>query len=360
MGERTRLLISVGGVAFAVLLILILLGLYQGFGRIARKYVDNVDADLWVAREGTTDMFHYGSFIPMNVGEDLNTLLQVNSVDRLIGGQVSFKFNGQEVHTYIMGYDTARNVAGPVLVSAGARAPGRGQIIIDRVFARNRGLQIGDRLALLGRQLEVAGISEQGNAMMYQYSFVTLEDAEEMLQMQGLANYLLVGLKDSSQASEAMQAINQRIPGVQAIPKAEMAQNNSKLVDETFLPIILVLVVIGFAVGVAIIGLTTYTATVEKSREYGVLKAVGASNGQLYRIIFQQSLMSGVLGYILGVAATFVITYVATRLVPSFIVSLGWSSILGALGLALLMGMVASYIPVRRIASIDPAIVFKS
>jgi putative ABC transport system permease protein len=71
-------------------------------------------------------------------------------------------------------------------------------------------------------------------------------------------------------------------------------------VDETFLPIVSVLVVIGFVGGVAVIGLTIYTATMEKSREYGVLKALGASNGRLYRIVSHQALISGVLGYILG------------------------------------------------------------
>ena len=62
--ERTRLLISVGGVAFSVMLILILAGLYGGWKVRVTAYIDRVQADLWVAQDGASDMFHSGSFLP--------------------------------------------------------------------------------------------------------------------------------------------------------------------------------------------------------------------------------------------------------------------------------------------------------
>lgn len=101
-----------------------------------------------------------------------------------------------------------------------------------------------------------------------------------------------------------IRKINEEMTGVQAMSKQEFARINRKMIDESFLPIIFVLLLVSFAVGVTVIGLTIYTATVEKSREYGVLKAVGATNWQLYRIIFEQAFTSGVLGYIAGTALT--------------------------------------------------------
>ncbi|WP_353748366.1 FtsX-like permease family protein [Paenarthrobacter sp. YL] len=77
-------------------------------------------------------------------------------------------------------------------------------------------------------------------------------------------------------------------------------ENNTNIVRDTFLPIILVLLLIGIAVGMTVIGLTIFTSTIEKAREYGVLKAIGVSNRQLYTVVVEQAVTAAVLGYLLG------------------------------------------------------------
>ncbi|MBI4285392.1 MAG: ABC transporter permease [Chloroflexi bacterium] len=357
--EKTRLLISVGGVAFSVLLVLVLLGLYQGFSRSAAGYVDSIDADLWVMQAGAGDMFHGISLMPDEMRNKVAALPEVDKAWGILGRQVSFEIDGEEAHTYLIGYDTENKTGGPIRVVRGASTPERGQIIIDKVFAQKEKLKIDDTIRILGRDFKVVGISEQGNMMLYQYSFVTHHDAEDILKMAGFTNFLPIKLGDPTQKAAVIREIN-GIPGIKAIEKNIFAATNSKAVTDAFLPIILVLVVIGFGVGVTVIGLTIYTATVEKSREYGVLKAVGATNWQLYRVIFEQALISGVLGYAVGLSLTFAVTYLAEDLVPSFVVSIEPGALAGVFGLAVLMSLAASYIPVRRIVRIDPAVVFKS
>ena len=357
--EKTRLLISVGGVAFSVLLIVVLFGLYQGLNDMLVAYVNSVDADIWVAQSGSTDMFHGISLIPKDVEGQLKELPEVKSVDALVGRQVAFSLAGKEAHTFLMGYDTSRNVGGPISIDEGASTPQRGQIIIDRVFARSKGLNIGDRVQILGRDIEVAGISERGNVMVYQYSFVPQTDARELLKMDGYDNYLLVKLNNPADRAAVVSAIDQ-VPGVHALDKQAFAQSNAQALTDTFLPIIMVLVVIGFGVGVAVTGLTIYTATVEKTREYGVLKATGASNWQLYRVIFEQALISGTLGYAVGAFLAILVIRLAEYLVPSFVVSISLEALVTIYGLSILMSLIASYIPIRRIVKIDPAMVFKS
>ncbi|MBI2848443.1 MAG: FtsX-like permease family protein [Chloroflexi bacterium] len=357
--EKTRLLISVGGVAFSVLLVLILLGLYQGFGEAASSYVNSIDADLWVSQDGSSDMFHGISLMPNDVRGRLESLPEVENVYRLLGRQVAFDIGGKEAHTYIMGYDTGSDVGGPIQIVQGASEPKRGQIIIDRVFAQSENLKIGDRLTIVGRDFEVAGISAQGNMMLYQYSFIAQSEAEELLKMSGFSNFFMVKLKEPAEKDNVIQEIS-RIPGIQAVSKPEFARINSEMVNDAFLPIVGVLVIIGFGVGVTVIGLTIYTATVEKSREYGVLKAVGASNWQLYKIIFEQAIISGALGYVIGAILTWVVIFFAEGRVPSFVVSIEPSAMIGVFGMSILMSLAASYIPIRRIVRIDPAMVFKS
>lgn len=358
--ERTRLVISAGGVAFAVMLILILWSLYQGWNTHITGYIDSVPNDLWVAQQGTRDMFHSVSLLSASMEDDLRALPEVAHVERFVGRQVAFDWRGSEAHLFIVGYDTTTGIGGPVKVVKGAAVPGSGQIIVDRAFSKQKGVGIGDRLVINGRSFEVTGISEGGNQFIYTYAFMPRADAIALLGMEQFTNFYLVNLTPGVSVAAGQTTIEGRFPGTTALSKPVFRQAVRQMIDETFLPIIAVLVGIGFLVGVAVIGLTIYTATVEKSREYGIIKALGSTNGQLYRIVLEQALWSGALGFAAGLGLTLVALPVVENLTPSFVTELGWRDMLAVLGAALVMALIASYIPVRRLVRLDPAIVFRA
>lgn len=358
--ERTRLLISVGGVAFSVMLILILAGLYRGWQLRVTAYIDRVQADLWVSQEGAADMFHSGSFLPAGVDGSLRRIRGVKAVYRYVGRQVSFDLNDREAHTYLVGFDPDVNVAGPVGMAAGKDRPAGGEIVIDRVFAKNKGLAIGDVLEINDRRLRVVGLSDGGNMVIYQFSFVDLKEAERLLQMSGFANFFLVQLDDPAAASQIKERITRKVGGVEVFSREQFRQNNNRIVTETFLPIIAVLTVIALAVGSAVIGLTIYTATVEKSKEYGVLKAIGAASRTLYLIVLQQAAAAALMGYAVGAAASLLLAAIIQESVPAFMVTITPSALVWMLLAALLMSAVAAVIPARRIARIEPAEAFRA
>jgi len=117
--------------------------------------------------------------------------------------------------------------------------------------------------------------------------------------------------------------------------------------------------VVAFIVGLAVAGLTIYTATIEKSREYGILKAEGFTNSYLYRVVFEQSMVTGFLGFLVGATMTIVVGPLAHSQVPQFVVFVRWQDIIGIAFATLLMALIAAYIPVRRLTNIDPVSVFK-
>jgi putative ABC transport system permease protein len=125
------------------------------------------------------------------------------------------------------------------------------------------------------------------------------------------------------------------------------------------LPILIVVLVVAFIVGLAVAGLTIYTATIEKSREYGILKAEGFTNPFLYRVVFEQSLVTGALGFLVGAGLTLIVAPFAQDRVPQFVVFVRWQDILAIAGVTLIMALLAAYIPIRRLTSIDPVSVFK-
>jgi putative ABC transport system permease protein len=148
-------------------------------------------------------------------------------------------------------------------------------------------------------------------------------------------------------------------PGVKMITGEAFAQETRKRILSNILPILIVVLIVAFVVGLAVAGLTIYTATVEKSREYGILKAEGFTNPYLYRVVFEQSMVTGVLGFLLGAGVTVLLAPFAQDTVPQFVVWVRWQDILGIAGATLLMALIAAYIPVRRLTHIDPVTVFK-
>ena len=114
---------------------------------------------------------------------------------------------------------------------------------------------------------------------------------------------------------------------------------------------------LGLLVGVVVVAQTIYAATVDHIREYGTLKAMGASNGYLYRVILQQAAMSAVAGYGVGIGVAMVAARASLAGTTAIILE---PPLAGALFvLTLLMCLGASVVSINRVTRIDPAMVFK-
>lgn len=357
--EKTRLAISVGGVAVAVLLILVVRGLYTGFLEQATAYIRGVDADVWVVESGTPGEFLHGvSLMPPERGQEIAAVAGVDRVSPLLARPVEFRHRGKEVDLFLLGVEKS-GVGGPAGIEEGERIPAPGEIVVDRVFARNEGVGIDDVLDIEGRRLRVTGIARGGNAFIAQYAWTSFEDASALLGSADIVNYLLVEAGDGVDAKRLADRIPAEVEGTKTFTEDEFATANSEEISEGFLPILWVLVVIAFAIGTAVIALTIYTATLEKRQEYGVLKAIGFSNRRLFGIVWRQSLVAGVAGLAVGVIATLGLATVLERLVPSFVVSIGPRDIVVVGVATLAMVIAASFAPMRPVARLDPAQVFR-
>jgi putative ABC transport system permease protein len=144
------------------------------------------------------------------------------------------------------------------------------------------------------------------------------------------------------------------------MPRSEFAAANRSEISALFVPIVRVLLIVSFLVGAAVVGVTVYTATVERTREYGVLKALGASHRDLLRIVLTQSVAVGVAGFLAGVPLAAGVNRLALQLVPRFITLIRWQDLVVVFAAALGMAVLAAVIPIHRVASIDPASVFRA
>ena len=119
----------------------------------------------------------------------------------------------------------------------------------------------------------------------------------------------------------------------------------------------LLTIVISFLVGILIVGQTIYNSTMEHIKEFGTLKALGASNSEIYQIIVAQALMTALLGYLLSLVITLISAKIYTAIGTVMVVNV--STNLLVLGMTLVMCLSATLVSMRRISKIDPAILFR-
>jgi putative ABC transport system permease protein len=334
--------------------------LYWGVIDEATRYVRSSGADLWVAQAGTPgDFLQSRSILPLDIQPGIEGVRGVTHVSPLLSRPVGIHLGHRDADLFLLGIAAGSQVGWPSAIRNGRIVPGPGEVVVDRVFAKNFGIHAGDVLPIGANGLKVAEVVSGGNAFAYQFAWANASDVTALSGAQGFTSYFLV----TTQGGDA-KAVGQRIvstvPDTQVFVGQELADKNADNLRQGFLPVLLVLVVVAFVVGTAIIGLIIYTATVEKTREYGVLKAIGFSNRRLYAVVFQQSLLAATAGFVAGCLLSVVLGPAIERIVPVFVTEIRWGDILFAGVGALGMAIVASFVPARPMARLDPAEVFRA
>ena len=356
LAEKVRLLLSIGGVAFAVLLILLVASLYRGWSEVGGIF-DELPGDVWLAQAGTNDPLRTTSYLPADRLGTLAALPGVRAVVPVYARRIGLRQGDAALNVYLQGLAVPSRDAWPPAVRRFLPRPGA--IVVDSVFARKAGVAVGDRIDVLGRSLVVERIEPGGNPIL-EIAFMNGNDARALLALDGYVSFFLIAADRGADPALVAREAAAAVPGSEAHTTADFADATRELVSQGFLPVVGALVGIGFAIGGAVIGLTIYTATVEKARDFGVLKAIGADDGFLYRIVVQQSLGVGAAGAALGIVASSLAATLIQRKVPEFVTDLQPLDAVGVFVVALLVAAAAALLPVRRISRIDPAMVFRA
>ncbi len=358
--DRTRVAVSAGGVGFSIMLILILAGTYDGFYRQAGLFTENSGADLFVGQAGVVDTLHSFSILPLNLTDDVAAVPGVERVCAIISRTVELHV-GDSVHprAILVGYNESHGTAGPWKILEGKRLPGPGEIVVDQIMARKNGLSLGSEVRVATREFRVVGISAETNMFIMQYAFVRFDEIEGLVLPPEAATYFLVKVASGTDVGAVQAAINERFPGVEAFTLDEITSNNRNVISGLFLPILLTLYTIGFVIGITVIGLTVYTATMERAREYGVLKAIGARTSRLARAVGAQALLLAVLGFLAGLGITAATASVIAYAVPEMYLYFTPFQITFVLVASVAMSGAATALPLSRLARIDPATIFR-
>ena len=353
LADRRRLAAGVVGVGMAVMLILLLGGLWSGLEAQTKAYTDGVGADLYVLQPGIRDLTAGASTLPLST---LNTVRADPQV--LWAAPVRSTYSILQLHDAKVAVSVIGSIpgehGGAWSITRGRAPEADDEVVVGSLLAARHGIRVGDRLDVMGREFRVVGRANT-NGFMMSYVFVTHAAIDAQLAETGTTSFLVVG-------SESPAAVRQRLraAGLNVLDRDTVAANNLKSAAGIFGSPVRLMVGVAFAAGSTIIALTVYTAIVERIRDYGIVKAIGGSRRRLFALALGQTLGLAALGLVTGW-----VFFVLGRLLivwskPQFDVVVTSAAAARTALAVVAMAVIASVVPAHRLAKLQPAVAFRS
>jgi len=357
--NRVRLLASVGGVALALSLTLALDAIYAGVANQLTIYIDRAGADVWVAQSGVRNLHMVASSLPASVIDEVSGVDGVAAVTPILEATDTISAGDERAVAYVVGLPAGASMGGPWDVVEGSDQVGPGEIIVDRGFAAQAGVTIGDTVGVLGGEARIVGLSRGTASLVNSVAFVSFDDFQAMRGDAPVISFALVRVSSGATAESVAADIERLVPGVTAQSRSDFVAQERRIVTDMSADVISIMSVIGFVVALAVVALTVYVATLARRREFGVLKALGARNRVLYRVVLIQAVLSVAVGVAIGLAFTGLLAAAIGRTDLNLELAITSAS-LAKVGLfAAIIAALAAILPIRQVAGVDPAVVFR-
>lgn len=352
-------LAAVAGVALALVLTLVLDAVYGGVAAQLTAYIDRAGADVWVAQKGVRNMHMVASSLPDSTVDEVAGVTGVAQAMPILYATDTINLGGDRSVAYVIGLPENPPLGGPWLIAAGAGTLARGQIVVDDGIARRAGVGVGDVVGVLGGEARVAGLSRGTATLVNTVAFVSFDDFRERRGGAPVVSYVLVRAAPGVSAEALAASIEAQVPGVTALSRTTFAAEERRLVSDMSAEVVAIMSVIGFFVALAVVSLIVYIAALAHRRDYGVLKAVGASNALLYRSVVAQAAMTVALGYgaalLILAAGAFALDAAGAPL--RLVVDPLAAARAGATAAA--VAVLSAILPILQIARVDPFVVFR-
>jgi putative ABC transport system permease protein len=371
--NKMRLVISVGSVGLALSLILALDAIMTGVEGRLTAYIDHSGADVFVSQAGVRNLHMVSSWLPASIVGKVQAVPGVAAVTPIMYVTSTMEVGQSEdqYSVYVIGLPQGATIGGPWRMAWGVSMPAEGQTVIDRGVAEQYGLGTGDKVRILGQAFTIAGLSEGTGNLLNSVAFISMNDfarlranmpmgtAASTSPTMPIISFVLVKVTPGASPGAVAARIEQKVPGVTAQSREAFAAQERKIVKDMATDLLTTMNLVGFLVGLAVMALTVYSATFSRRGEYGVLKAVGARNRYLYGTVLAQALYSLGLGFALALTLTFLLSVVLPNLASTLTLQISGASLLKVGIVSLVIAALSALLPIRQIAGLDPAMVFK-
>lgn len=335
-----RTLVTVLGVAVEVALVIVIVGLTSGMLHETAKRIEGVGADIMLQPPSASVFLAFsGAPMPIAIGEKLKEIPQVAAV-----APVLLQSNTSGGLDVIYGIEPGsfRAVSGGFVFHEGHELRGGREALVDDWYARSRGLRAGDTVRLLDHEFTVAGIVEHGKGARI---FLPLETLQELSGARNRASLFFIRLTSPEYTPEVMEEMRALFPRYEIRPVKDFLT----LLNPANLPglqvFIRAMIALAVAIGFLVILLSMYTTIIERTREIGVLKSLGASKGYIIRAILAESALLCLVGLGAGVLLSYAVRVVFLQIFPTLTILITPEWILRAGAIALAAGLAGAAYP---------------
>jgi putative ABC transport system permease protein len=357
--EPASVLASVGGIALSLLLVIVIEGMFAGESERIVAYVRKAGADVWVMQAGVSNMHMASSLIRRDLERTVEEVPGVLTTTPILYTNGVVAAGGRQWFSYVVGLQPTAARGGPWAMAEGRDRPGPGEAVIPDVMARKAGVRLGRKVAVLGRELTVVGISAGTYSMANSVTFVSYTDLAGWLSAPAAASYLLVASTPGEAPAVLAERIRHAIPDVNALPRDVLAEADRSMAMQMGVDLVGVMSWVGALVAALIVAFATYAATIRRSRELGIAKALGLRNRALYGGVLVQALVIATLGCAMAFVLAQALRPALEVLVPEVALLYPRSAWVRLATATAAITVVASLAPARQIARVDPAIVFR-
>jgi putative ABC transport system permease protein len=339
--------LSVMAIAIQVILVLMIAGLTSGVISEWGKRVEGVGADILVQPPNSSIFFAFSSAVMQeSLGEQLEALSGVDEVAPTL-----ILTDKNLVLVYGIDFKRFNALSKGFLFRTGRPFQGPDEVIADDVIAQTSHLKVGSQITLLNHTFTVSGIVAHGKGARY---FIPLKTAQEIAGAEKRVSMFYVRSKGDTEATRAQ--ILQLMPqnSIRSLSEYVTLMNSSNLPQ--LRPFTRTMVSLGIVVSFLVVLLNMHTMVMERTREVGILKALGFSRFDVVRMLLGETLILTLMGTGLGIALTFLTQAVLKQTNPglTILISAGW--IFSAVVLAFVGAATGAIYPALRAASYDPVV----
>jgi putative ABC transport system permease protein len=346
----TRSFIAMSAIALEVTMILLVVALFYGLLNGSKESQLGVGADLMVMPPGASSLIGLsGAPIPIKVGDKLRQVPHVVTAVPVIW------WFTQKPLEIIYGIDAASYDTLPPkwVYLSGGPFQGPYDVIVDDFYADGNHAKVGDKLHILNHEFRISGVVPHGKGCR---KCLPLQTMQDLVGAEGRVSVFYLKLDDAANAEQVEKSI-EAIPGMEKYSVRSMPEYLSTMTPDNLPGFDLAIkIVIGVAVvvGFLVIFQSMYTAVMERTREIGILKSIGASKWYIVNVVLRETLLLAAAGIVAGIIISLVTRNAIMYEKP--VLRLFWSNewVLRAAVIALIGALAGALYPALKAAQRDP------
>lgn len=344
-----RTFVSIVAVAVEVTLVIIIVGLTGGMLDEVGKRIQGVGADIMLQPPSASVFLAFsGAPMPIKIREKLEAMKYVQAVAPVL---VQFNSTGGIENIFGIENESFHAVSSGFVFHEGHDMEGPDDMLVDDWAATARNIKAGQTYRMLDHDFYVAGIVEHGKGARL---FVQLQTLQELTGAHDKASLFFIKCTRPEHTNAVIEEIRAILPTYEIRPLADF---QSQMVStnvphlEAFINSMIALAV---AIGFLVIFLSMYTTVIERTREIGVLKSLGASKRYIAQALLSEASLVCAAGIVAGIGLSFFVRSLMLRLFPTLAVQITADWVLRAAAIAVVGGLLGAAYPAWLATRKDP------